>query len=122
MCNDHAYTEALFPTAKYCRLCPERPFDAPDEVRLEGNGIIAWYNHEHRQSAINYVTPNQRHTGKVDDLLAARAALYAKVRRFQHRRTLETVNTRLDHPYDVYLNPERSSRKTAEKYATQTLP
>ena len=32
--NDNAYAEALFRTAKYCPLWPERPFDTLDEARL----------------------------------------------------------------------------------------
>jgi putative transposase len=76
--NDNAYAEALFRTAKYCPLWPERPFDTLDEARIWVNRFVAWYNHEHRHSALNYVTPSQRHGGDAEQLLAARAALYAK--------------------------------------------
>lgn len=32
--NRNAYAGALFRTAKYCPLWPERPFDTLDEVRV----------------------------------------------------------------------------------------
>lgn len=78
--NDNAYAEALFRTAKYCPLWPERPFDTLEEARIWVNRFVAWYNHEHRHSGLNYVTPSQRHDGHANHLLAARAALYEKAR------------------------------------------
>ena len=110
--NDNAYAEALFRTAKYCPLWPERPFDTLDEARAWVNRFVAWYNHEHRHSALKYVTPSQRHTGQADRLLANRAALYAAARKQQPARwTGQTRDWILDS--EVYLNPERPSLKQA---------
>ncbi|MEQ0867891.1 integrase core domain-containing protein, partial [Pseudomonas aeruginosa] len=58
--NDNAYAEALFRTAKYCPLWPERPFDTLEQARNWVNSFVAWYNHEHRHSALKFVTPAQR--------------------------------------------------------------
>lgn len=110
--NDNAYAEALFRTAKYCPLWPERPFDTLDEARLWVNRFVAWYNNEHRHSALNYVTPSQRHSGQAEHLLAARAELYAKARqRHPARWARQTRNWSLAN--DVYLNPERPPLKMA---------
>jgi putative transposase len=110
--NDNAYAEALFRTAKYCPLWPERPFDTLDEARAWVNRFVAWYNHEHRHSALNYVTPSQRHTGQADRLLADRTALYATAREQQPARwTGSTRDWTLDN--EVYLNPERPLLKQA---------
>lgn len=110
--NDNAYAEALFRTAKYCPLWPERPFDTLDEARIWVNRFVAWYNHEHRHSALNYITPGQRHTGHAEPLLAARAALYAKARqRHPARWTRQTRDWTLAN--EVYLNPERPTLKKA---------
>jgi putative transposase len=110
--NDNAYAEALFRTAKYCPLWPERPFDTLDEARVWVNRFVAWYNHEHRHSALNYVTPSQRHGGHAEHLLAARAALYTKARqRHPARWARQTRDWTLAH--DVYLNPERPPLKKA---------
>ncbi|MEP6899179.1 MAG: integrase core domain-containing protein [Rhodanobacter sp.] len=57
--NDNAYAEAPFRAAKYCPLWPECPFDTLDEARLWVNRFVAWYNHGHRHSALNYVTPRE---------------------------------------------------------------
>lgn len=110
--NDNAYAETLFRTAKYCPLWPERPFDTLDEARAWVNRFVAWYNHEHRHSALNYVTPSQRHAGHANHLLAARDALYAKARQ-QHpaRWSRQTRDWTLAN--DVYLNPERPPLKRA---------
>ena len=110
--NDNAYAEALFRTAKYCPLWPERPFDTLDEARLWVNLFVAWCNHEHRHSALNYVTPSERHSGKAEHLLAARAELYTKARqRHPARWARQTRDWNLAN--DVYLNPERPSLKMA---------
>jgi len=110
--NDNAYAEALFRTAKYCPLWPERPFDTLDEARLWVNRFVTWYNNEHRHSALNYVTPRERHTGKAEQLLVARAELYAKARqRHPARWTRQMRNWHLAN--DVYLNPERPPVKIA---------
>jgi putative transposase len=110
--NDNAYAEALFRTAKYCPLWPERPFDTLEEARLWVNRFVAWYNHEHRHSALNYVTPSERHTGKAEQLLAARAELSTKARqRHPARWARQTRDWSLAN--DVYLNPERPPPKMA---------
>jgi putative transposase len=111
--NDNAYAEALFRTAKYCPLWPERPFDTLEEARAWVNRFVTWYNHEHRHSALKYVTPSQRHTGQADRLLANCAALYAAAAREQQpaRWTGQTRDWTLDN--EVYLNPERPLLKQA---------
>jgi hypothetical protein len=71
-------------------------------------GFVHWYNVEHRQSGIRYVTPAQRHAGDDCALLAARHALYAKARECNPARW--SRNTRNWTPVGaVTLNPERDS-------------
>ena len=38
--------------------------------------LVKWYNHEHRHSAIGFVTPAQRHEGLDEQLLTNRRAVY----------------------------------------------
>lgn len=104
--NDNAYAEALFRTAKYCPLWPERPFDTLEEAGAWVHRFVDWYNTEHRHSALNYVTPHQRHHGEADALLAQRKQLYATARQ-QHpeRWSAQIRDWHLDDA--VYLNPER---------------
>ncbi len=42
--------------------------------------FVRWYNKEHRHSAIQFVTPAQRHAGLDGDLLRKRAEVYEAVK------------------------------------------
>lgn len=108
--NDNAYAEALFRTAKYCPLWPERPFEGLTEARLWVQKFVDWYNEEHRHSALKYVTPNERHEGKASALLAARDKLYKTAKAANPKRwSGKTRNWQLAPA--VYLNPERPEAK-----------
>jgi len=65
--NDNAYSESLFKTLKYNAGFPEKPFDTLTEARQWVSGFEHWYNEEHHHSAIQFVTPGQRH--RREDLL-----------------------------------------------------
>ncbi|MBP0587911.1 integrase core domain-containing protein, partial [Mycobacterium tuberculosis] len=73
--------EALFRTAKYCPLWPERPFDNVRQARQWVLRFADWYNEEHRHSALKYVTPGQRHRRQDRRLLQQRMQLYAQARK-----------------------------------------
>ena len=104
--NDNAYAEALFRTAKYCPMWPERPFDTLQEARAWVVGFVRWYNEEHRHSALKYVTPVQRHRGLDKALLEGRRQLYEAARAINPNRwTAGPRNWVLADA--VYLNPER---------------
>lgn len=104
--NDNAYAEALFKTAKYCPLWPERPFDTLEAARAWVVKFVRWYNEEHRHSAIKYVTPAERHQGQDRRLLAQRDALYHAARA-QHPERWAGPTRNWTHEGIVYLNPER---------------
>ena len=61
--DDHPYSESLFRTLKYTPTYPNKPFVSIEAARQWVHSFVQWYNHEHRHSAIRYVTPNQRHRG-----------------------------------------------------------
>jgi len=111
--NDNAYAEALFRTAKYCPLWPERPFDTLEQARDWVYRFVRWYNEEHRHSGLKYVTPNQRHSGEATPLLARRKVVYHAARaRHPQRWSRGIRNWNLDAV--VYLNPERAEPQTTE--------
>ena len=104
--NDNAYAEALFRTAKYCPMWPDRPFDTLEQARAWVLQFVRWYNEEHLHSALKYVTPGQRHRGLDKDLLASRRQLYERAReRSPQRWSAGLRDWRLADA--VYLNPER---------------
>jgi len=111
--NDNAYAEALFRTAKYCPLWPERPFDTLQEAREWVCKFVRWYNEEHRHSGLKYVTPNQRHGGQAPRLLAQRTAVYQAARARHPQRWSAQIRD-WDLAPVVYLNPERAELKPGE--------
>ncbi|RWA45664.1 integrase [Cupriavidus sp. UYMSc13B] len=105
--NDNAYAEALFRTAKYCPLWPERPFDTLQQAREWVHKFVRWYNEEHCHSGLKYVTPNQRHRGEAPHLLAQRTAVYEAARARHPQRWSAGIRD-WDLAPEVYLNPERT--------------
>jgi transposase InsO family protein len=77
---DNAFSEALFRTTKYRPDYPA-PFDTLDEARAWVDTFVSWYNHEHRHSALRFVTPDDRHHGRDAAILAARDRVYERARR-----------------------------------------
>jgi putative transposase len=115
--NDNAYAEALFKTAKYCPLWPERPFDTLDEARRWVHRFVQWYNEEHCHGGLKYVTPSQRHRGQAGSLLAHRKLVYQAARARTPQRWAGALrNWDLDDV--VYLNPERKQTMPATQSVT----
>ena len=74
--NDNPFSESLFRTMKYRPTYPTRPFEHLLAARQWVGSFVQWYNHEHRHSAIGFVTPDQRHRGLDSALLNQRVQVY----------------------------------------------
>lgn len=74
--NDNPFSESLFKTLKYRPTYPCHAFDSLAAARHWVAGFVQWYNHEHRHSAIQFVTPAQRHAGQDAALLLERTKVY----------------------------------------------
>ena len=106
--NNNADAATLFRTAKYSVLWPERSFNGLEAARQWMHRFVGWYNHEHRHSGLQYVTPDQRRRDEAEDLLAKRRALYAAAKEKHPRRwSGETRSWQLENR--VWLNPERDA-------------
>ena len=104
--DDNAFAESLFRTAKYRPEFPAQGFETLDGARAWAAEFVRWYNLEHRHSGIRYVSPQQRHTGQDQAILAARHTLYRQAR--QRHPARWTGATRDWSLIDVVtLNPER---------------
>ena len=104
--NDNPYSESLFRTLKYCPAYPRQPFATGDAASAWVAHFVQWYNHEHLHSAIRFVTPDDRHTGRDVAVLAQREALYRTARARMPNRWSGT--TRDWSPITtVRLNPEQ---------------
>ena len=58
--NDNPYSEAAFKTLKYAPVFPER-FGSVADARAFSAGFFAYYNTEHRHSALGLHTPQSIH-------------------------------------------------------------
>lgn len=118
--NDNPYSEALFKTLKYRHDLCIRPFADLAAARACADTLKHWYNHEHRHSAIHFVTPAQRHEGQDQALLAQRHALYQQARENNPMRwSGQTRNWQRETM--VHLNPERPKQPEARRRSrTQT--
>jgi len=107
--NDNPYSESLFKTLKYRPEYPAQPFADVSEARQWVSGFVDWYNFKHRHSAIQFVTPAQRHAGLDTAILEQRQVLYQAAKaRHPERWSQETRNWQ---PVQVvYLNPNKSDR------------
>lgn len=78
--SDNPFSEALFRTLKYRPDYPV-PFETREQARSWVERFVTWYNHEHRHSALRFVTPEERYSGREEAILAARRCVYEQARR-----------------------------------------
>ena len=119
--NDNPFSEALFRTCKYMRNWPTQGFATIDEARAWVQSFTNWYNTEHRHSAIRFVTPDQRHRGDDQPLLANRHRVYQRARAARPERW--SGKTRCWTPIgSVWLNPERPDAGSEGHGPADALP
>ncbi|ETA81393.1 integrase core domain-containing protein, partial [Youngiibacter fragilis] len=102
--NDNPYAESLFKTLKYnCNYQP-KGFKDLEEARQWCKKFVHWYNYKHRHSGINFLTPEQRHSGIGQQILDQRRAVYEAARaKHPERWSMSTRDWTL--PDEVWLNP-----------------
>lgn len=104
--NDNPFSESLFKTMKYRPRYPQRAFETLLAARQWVSHFVQWYNHEHRHSAIRFVTPGERHAGLDTALLGKRVEVYEAAKARHPERWSGT--TRNWQPITVvYLNPDQ---------------
>ena len=104
--NDNPYSESLFRTLKYRPDLPVKPFADLLQARRWATELVHWYNNEHRHSAINFVTPDQRHELLDQSILQARDVVYEAARQAHPNRW--SGQTRDWARQDaVHLNPDK---------------
>ena len=111
--NDNPYSESLFRTLKYRPQLPIEPFNDLLASRRHVTELVHWYNHEHRHSAIRFVTPEQRHCGSDRALLVNRDTVFQRAQLANPSRW--SKNTRNWNFIDtVHLNPDRQKTEAPE--------
>lgn len=109
--NDNAYAESIFRTCKYRPGYPYRGFKDIGKAREWILGFVRWYNQEHRHSGIKFVTPQSRHEGKDEDILAQRKAVYEQAKQ-RHPRRWSGETRNWDCITEVWLNPDKQSEQS----------
>lgn len=104
--NDNPYSESLFKTLKYHRTYPVKPFETITQARAWVELFTDWYNNEHRHSAIQFITPSQRHDRQDIELLKRRKELYEQARR-RHPERWSGSTRNWTHQATVHLNPKQ---------------
>jgi len=110
--DDNPFSESLFRTLKYHPTFPAGScFETISDARLWVERFTYWYNHEHLHSALKFVTPQQRHTGK-DNVIRQKRHLVYQMAKQQHPQRW-TGNTRnWDLPETVTLNPDKKRKES----------
>ena len=111
--DDNPYAEALFRTLKYAPEYPNRPFFSLEEAQRWVEEFALWYNTQHLHSAIRFVTPDQRHFGQEEVILANRQRVYEEARRRNPERWSGSLRDWTP-VGEVRLNPERQLAEGAE--------
>jgi putative transposase len=110
--DDNPFIESLFRTLKYRPEYPHKPFKTLADARAWVTGFVAWYNTEHRHSGIRFVTPDERHDGRENEVLANRTRVYERARRKHPNRWSRASRNWTPAP-NVFLNPKRDQETIA---------
>lgn len=114
--DDNPFSESLFRTLKYTPAYPNQPFKDLSAAREWVHSFTQWYNSKHRHSAIRYVTPNQRHSGKEHAILAHRKSVYNAAKQRNPARWSGRIRN-WDRIEEVWLNPPKEVRAAEQKLA-----
>ena len=112
--DDNPYSESLFRTLKYRPEYPEKPFKSIEAARDWVNGFVQWYNHEHRHSGINYVTPASKHRGEDFEILAKRKEVLRQAKAKNPARWSGSTR-KCDPVTEVILNPMKSLKSSGSE-------
>jgi len=111
--NDNPFSEALFKTLKYRGDWPSSGFKDLDDARDWVQQFVDWYNHQHKHSQLNFVSPAERHAGLDGEILQARKLILEKAREANPNRWSGSVRN-CEPAGVVMLNPDRDENTVLE--------
>lgn len=112
--NDNPFSEAAFRTCKYQPDFPVHGFESLDAARIWVHHFVVWYNTEHRHSGIRFVTPEERHMMKDQEILAKREKVYINAKTEHPERWSGSIRN-WEPVGEVWLNPETSHAGKGKK-------
>ena len=111
--NDNPYSEAHFKTLKYRPEFPER-FGSIEDARAFCRSFFTWYNHQHRHSGREMMTPHDVHFGHVEDVVAHRSAVLASAHQRHPERFVLGRPAAPRRPGPAWINPPKNTQLLAE--------
>lgn len=112
--DDNPYSEALFRTMKYRPQYPSKPFATLEDAQAWVDAFVAWYNTKHLHSAVRFISPDDRHHGREQDILKKRRHVYEEARRRNPSRWSGSIRN-WEPVRIVRLNPETNTFGQAEE-------
>ena len=112
--NDNPFSESQFKTLKYRPEFPKR-FGCIEDARSFCRGFFAWYNTQHRHSAIGWLTPETVHYGQAKAATVARQAVLDEAYQRHPERFLGGPPVAPTLPSAVWINPPDQEVSTQEK-------
>jgi putative transposase len=117
--NDNPFSEAHFRTLKYCPQFPDR-FGSIEDGRAFGQDFFRWYNHEHRHSALGFLSPAIVHGGQAATARAQRQYVLAAAYARHPERFVKGRPQPAKLPTAVWINPP-SKQSTAQDAPGTTI-
>lgn len=109
--NDNAFSESLFRTLKYRPDWPSHGFKSLEDAREWVQAFVTWYNHEHKHSKLNFITPAERQAGQDESILAKRKAVLLQAKAANPQRWSSEIRN-CDPAGPVTLNPGPQENET----------
>ncbi len=117
--DDNPFSEAQFKTLKYCPQFPGR-FGCIEDAKVFCRAFFQWYNHEHRHSGINRLTPASLHHGQAQRVLAQRHRVLEQAYQRHPQRFVKGLPSAGTVPDAVWINPPTQTiGKTNKEANTQ---
>jgi len=86
LCQESCHPLLIQSLGSYVKCCsnrpnyPTRPFSSKEEGCQWVSSFVDWYNHQHRDSGIKFVTPHQLHSGEALEICRQRSRVYELAR------------------------------------------
>jgi len=114
--NDNPYSESLFKTLKYRPDFPEC-FGCIEDARNFCRDFFNWYNKEHKHSGIAWLTPEDVHYGKADEVILKRQILMEAVYKKYPERFVKGVTIIKKPDTKVWINKPQTDDSTLKYVA-----
>ncbi len=108
--DDTPVSESHFKTMKFRPEVPER-FGCVEDARETFRALFLWYNQEHRHSGIAMLSPAMVHSGRAEQVVAARAQILTRAYQAHPQRFVHQAPTPELLAAEVWINPPLPPRE-----------